>query len=86
MKEITAILVLAIIFVGLGFAIGRFTAPGSLEDYKVAIKSLVKENEIQRKLVQSYMLMYENLLIKIEMLMSGKYYPPPTNSVPSTNG
>lgn len=76
MKEITAVIVLAVIFVGLGFAIGRFTAPGSLEDYKVAIKSLVKENEIQRKLVQTYMIMYEKLLFRINDLMSGKYYPP----------
>lgn len=86
MKETTAVIVLAVIFVGLGFAIGRFTAPGSLEDYKATVKTLTKDLEMQRKLAQTYMIMYERLLRTIENLMSGKYYPPAIDLVPSSNG
>lgn len=86
MKEMTAIIVLAIIFVGLGFALGRFTAPGSDENYREVIAALRKENSIKEKILQKYMLMYEDLIMTIRQLMSGKYYPPPKSLAPSTNG
>ena len=65
-----------IILIGFaGFFIGRNTAPNTVEFYKTTLDTFIRGVELQDKILQNYMLMYEHLQNQLENLLRGKYYP-----------
>jgi hypothetical protein len=66
-----------IILIGFaGFFIGRNTAPNTVEYYKTTLDTFIKGVELQSKILQRYMLMYERLQNQLENIMRGRFYVP----------
>jgi hypothetical protein len=75
-KTAGALIAIIIVVGAIGFFVGRDTAPSSVEYYKTTLDTFIRGVELQSKILQRYMLMYERLQNQLENMMRGRFYVP----------